>query len=67
MSAKQIEQFNRMREALMVIATRYQTPDQLRRADIGLSYQETLEAAYENIQAEAADAVRGVRRIEVKP
>lgn len=65
MSPKQAEQFNRMRKALLIIAKHYQTPAQLRRADIGLSYEETLEGAYENIRATAADAVRGVRGIEV--
>lgn len=51
-------------ESLKKIAKGYQTPKQIRRScgdDYGLDYAEALEMAYENIQAEAARAIRGVR------
>jgi hypothetical protein len=44
--------------------TRYQTPEQLQRSherDWGLPYEEALVYAYENIQQEARDAIRGMR------
>jgi hypothetical protein len=44
--------------------TAYQTPDRLRRnADkqYGLSGEEAIEMAYENMQQEARNAIRGVR------
>ena len=45
------------------IAKDYQTSAQLRRraGQFGLSHLEELEMAYENLQAEAAGAIRGVR------
>ena len=64
MTPKQKEQFNKMRSTLKRIATGYQTPDQLRRdagRGYGLEAEEAIGYAYENIQAEAANAVRGVR------
>jgi hypothetical protein len=69
MTPRQVEQFNRMRAALETIAKKYQTVGQLRRsADTycGLNFEEVLIGAYENIKGTAADAVRGVRCIEVK-
>jgi hypothetical protein len=66
MTPKQAEQFERMRAALRVIAKGFQTPDQLRRsatASYGMTYDEALEGAYENIKGQAADALRGVRRL----
>lgn len=61
----------RMFDALKRI-TRYQTPDQLRRDSekaYGVGYVEALEMAYENIQQEARDGIRGMRRplVGVKP
>lgn len=50
---------------LKKIAKAYQTTDQLRRnseREYGLAFEEALEMAYENIQAEAANATRGKRR-----
>lgn len=50
--------------SLKKIAKHYQTPSQLRRASqkqYGLEYEEALEYAYENIQLEAAKAIKGVR------
>jgi aspartokinase len=58
---------NRMLDALKTIATGYQTPDQLKRnceKMYGLSYEETLEMAYENIQQLAKEASKGVRRYQ---
>lgn len=66
MTPKQREQFNRMRATLLNIARGYQTPDQLRRnseKDFGCEFHECLEYAYENIQAEAKAAVKGVREL----
>ncbi len=68
MKPKQIEQFNRMRAALIRIAKEYQTPDQLRRnaeRDYGLDAGEAIEMAYENIQSEARAAVCGTRAVNV--
>ena len=68
MTKKQIEQFNRMRQALIKISKGYSSPAALRRdsdKEYGLDFEEALEMAYENIQSEAATAVRGIK--EVKP
>ena len=59
------EKQQRMFDALKKITREHMTPDQLRRAaerDYGLSYTEALEMAYENIQAEAKAAIKGMRR-----
>ena len=51
-------------DALRHIARDYQTTDQLRRraGQYGLEHIEELEMSYENIQSEAAKAIRGRRR-----
>ena len=52
-------------DVLNRIVRMYQTPAQLRRnaeRQYGLTYEEALEMAYENIQAEASAAIRGRRR-----
>ncbi len=54
----------RLYTALKVIAKAYQTPAQIRRTSEkkwGLPYCEALEYAYENIQQEARNAIKGVR------
>ncbi len=64
MTPKQKQQFNHMRATLKRIATGYQTPDQLRRSterSYNLDAEEAIGYAYENIQQEAKDAVKGVR------
>ena len=51
------------------IARGYRTPKHLRRTcerDFGLEYVEALEMAYENIQEDAAKALKGVRLTPVK-
>lgn len=64
MTPKQKEQFNRMRATLKRIATSYMTPAQIQRdKEAGLDYEEYLEYAYENMQAEAKAACKGVREI----
>ncbi|MDP1891483.1 MAG: hypothetical protein Q8K55_11385 [Gemmatimonadaceae bacterium] len=66
MTKTQRAQFNRMRSALVRIAEAYQSPDKLRRhaeRQYGVSANEALEMAYENIQAEARRAVKGTRFI----
>lgn len=67
-----INHFEKMYHALKTIANGYQTPEQLRKSsknDYGLSYHETLEMAYENIQQLAKEATKGVRlpKKEVSP
>lgn len=57
-------------DALKRIARGYQTPDQLRRyaeRDYGVSYEEALEMAYENLQHEAKCAIKGKRRPNTNP
>lgn len=52
-------------DTLKRIAKGYQTTEQLRRnaqKHYGLPYDEVLEMVYDNLQAEAADAIRGKRR-----
>lgn len=63
-----LEQQQRMYDTLKRISKGYMTPDQLRRqarraeTNYGFEYEEALEMAYENIQAEAAAAIKGLRR-----
>lgn len=59
------DQQRRMYDALKRIARGYQTPDQLRRGSekqYGLAYTEALEYAYENMQQDAKNAIKGLRR-----
>lgn len=52
-------------DTLKRIAKAYMTTEQLqRRAEkkYGVSYHEALEMSYDNLQAEAADAIRGKHR-----
>lgn len=45
--------------------TRYDSPDKLRRRaekDYGLSGEEAIEYAYENVRDDAKEAIRGLRR-----
>lgn len=61
------EHIVKMYAALERIAKGYQTPAQLRKnckEEWGLGYEESLEMAYENLQAEAKAAIKGVR---IKP
>ncbi len=63
MTPKQKEHFNSMRESLRMIAD-FRTTDELRKtaeSDYGLSYEEALEMAYENVLSNAQCAVRGIR------
>ena len=51
-------------QALQTIAKGFQTPSQLKRIaekSYGLSYEESLEMAYENIQQIAKNAIKGYR------
>lgn len=68
MTEKQRKQFNRMRYTLRKIYRSYQRPDQILRQcekdeHYGPDYQETLEMAYENLQAEAQKGVAGIKEI----
>lgn len=68
MTPKQIRQFNQMRHTLLRISKQYMTTKQLRKEseqDFGLGFEEAIEMAYENIQGEAKESVRGVK--EIKP
>lgn len=50
--------------ALRKIAKDYQTPEQLQKnckGQYGLGYEESITMAYENIQADAAHAIKGIR------
>lgn len=67
MTKKQVQQFNKMFFALKMIVEEYQTPGELLKAsevDFGLSYEEVIEMAYENIKAEAFEAIQGIEAIE---
>ena len=64
MTKKQVEQWNKMRNALIAIAKGYDTPSKLRKnaeRDYGLDYEDVLEMAYENIQQVALIAIKGTR------
>lgn len=68
MTKKQAEQFNYMKAQLIKISKAYMTPQQIEKAakkdeGYGPGYQETLEMSYENIQLEAARAVKGVKSV----
>lgn len=66
MTQKQVRDYNYMLVTLKRIAKAYQTPAQIIKGaekDYGLSPEEVLEMAYENIQAEAKNAIKGVRAI----
>ena len=63
------EQILRMYNTLKRIAKEYQTPEQLRRnseKQYGLGYEESIGMSYENIQAEAASAIKGLRISKLK-
>lgn len=66
MTDKEQINYNKMRNALIKISKGYQTASQLRKSSksmCGLDYEEALEMAYENIQAEASAAVKGVKAL----
>lgn len=72
MTQKQARQFNLMRAVLLRISKQYMTPDQMSRnhdkgRGMGPSYNEELEMAYENIQWDAARAVKGIKAIKIEP
>ncbi len=59
-----MEREQRLFDALKRIS-QYDVPDRLRRScekSYGLSYEETLEMAYDNVLIEAKNAIRGMRR-----
>lgn len=66
MTSKQKENHNRMIDTLKKIGLKYQTPAQLRKSaekQYGLSFKDALEMSYENIQEEAKDSIRGLKKI----
>lgn len=55
-------------QALQKIARQYMTTEQLQRKaqkEWGVSYHEALEMSYDNIQAEAREAIRGKRKPKI--
>lgn len=61
---KKNELLVRLYKALKKISQGYQTPVQLRKnseKQYGIGYEESLEMAYENLQAEAKEAIKGIR------
>ncbi len=65
---KQAQQFNKLLDACLQISKGYQTPQQLQKnseAEYGLDYEESLEMAYENIQATAKLASHRVKYISI--
>lgn len=69
MDPKQKMQFNAMLTVLRQIATGYQSSAQLRknaRKQYGLSGDEAIEFAYENVQEQARETVKGIRSIKIK-
>jgi hypothetical protein len=65
MSEKQRIKYNAMRAALIEIASKYQTPDKLRKSKDAefLGFDELITMSYENIQETARRAVKGVKFI----
>ncbi len=69
MTEKQANQFNTMLATLKKIAKDYMTPEQLRKNSermYGLEFEEFIEMAYGNIQADAANAICKIRPIQIK-
>ena len=67
MTVKQKTQFNQMLDTLRHISKDYQTLEQLKKNEgqYGLSFEEEISMAYENIQLQAKSASRGIRKILV--
>ena len=64
MTIKQINQFNQMLASLTKICKAYQTTNWIRKNcqnQYGLDFEESLEMSYENIQAEAKEAIKKVK------
>lgn len=62
MAKRVVSNESRYYEALRRISKDYLSPERIERVaekKYGLSYHEALECAYENIQADAAEAIRG--------
>lgn len=68
MTDSQRMKWNRMVEALRLIARGYMTPDQLREnceKEYGLEYEEALEMSYENLQLIAEQSVKGIKTMKI--
>ena len=65
MTPEEKKNYNRMHAMLVKISSDYQTPQEIRDSseDMGLEYDEALEMAYENIQCEALDIVKNIKRV----
>jgi hypothetical protein len=68
MKSLTIEKQQRLYDALKRIAKDYRSADRiLQKPDFGLDGEECLAMAYENIQATAAAAIKGVKRPSSNP
>lgn len=65
MTTEEKTNYNRLHAILVKISSDYQTPEEIRESskDMGLEYEEALEMAYKNIQSEALDIVKNIKRI----
>lgn len=69
MTSKEAIQFKQMHHALKRIAA-YDSSDRLRRSsqkDWGVDFEEAIEMAYENVQQEAKNGLRGIRIPKTSP
>lgn len=67
MTPKQKADYNRMLHTLRRIHKDYQTSEELHRdseKDWGLEFEEAIGMAYDNIQNEARECIKGVREIK---
>lgn len=66
MTTEEKTNYNRMHAMLVKISSDYQTPEDIRVSSkvMGLDYDEALEMAYENIQYEALNMVKNIKRIK---
>ena len=66
LTEKQIQQFNLMYEALRIIAKEYLPSEKLKGKYAernGLSNEESIEYAYDNVQETAKRALKGIKKI----
>lgn len=66
MTPEEKTNYNRMHAMLVKISSDYQTPEDIRVSSkvMGLDYDEALETVVENIQSEALNMVKNIKRIK---
>ena len=66
MTTEEKTNYNRLHAMLVKISSDYQTSQEIRESseDMGLEYEEALEMAYENIQCEALNIVKNIKRVK---